>query len=76
MDLTRPGSWRSLHEDVPGAHNLESKPDGKNRSDKTEQQWVQCEKRKCGKWRKVPFHIDPESLPDKWTCAMNYWDTQ
>jgi hypothetical protein len=38
------------------------------------QQWVQCERRSCGKWRKVPGAVDHASLPDKWFCEMNYWD--
>jgi hypothetical protein len=29
-------------------------------------QWVQCENPHCGKWRKLPSHIDPENLPEKW----------
>jgi hypothetical protein len=37
-------------------------------------QWVQCERRNCKKWRKVPGHIDMESLPEKWYCEMNTWD--
>ena len=32
----------------------------------TEVQWVQCEK--CSKWRCLPSHVKPESLPDKWYC--------
>ena len=32
-------------------------------------QWVQCENKKCQKWRKL---MNPSStLPDKWYCKMN-----
>ena len=34
--------------------------------------WVQCEK--CNKWRRVPWNVDAEKLPDSWECQMNYWD--
>ncbi|KAJ1423179.1 hypothetical protein B484DRAFT_451997 [Ochromonadaceae sp. CCMP2298] len=36
--------------------------------------WVQCERRNCKKWRKVPGAIDIDSLPEKWFCEMNTWD--
>lgn len=36
--------------------------------------WVQCERRNCKKWRKVPATIDIDSLPEKWYCEMNSWD--
>ncbi|KAK7248222.1 hypothetical protein SO694_00081185 [Aureococcus anophagefferens] len=36
--------------------------------------WVQCEKRSCRKWRRIPMSMDPDSLPDTWTCNMNHWD--
>jgi hypothetical protein len=36
--------------------------------------WVQCEA--CNKWRRVPWHVDPASLPDDWTCLMNAWDPE
>ena len=37
--------------------------------------WVQCEKRSCKKWRRLPPHINPETLPEKWSCQMNFWDS-
>jgi hypothetical protein len=36
--------------------------------------WVQCESLGCRKWRRVPWHIDIEALPDEWFCNMNTWD--
>ena len=39
-------------------------------------QWVQCEHRNCKKWRKVPAHIDTNTLPDIWYCEMNNWDAE
>ena len=46
----------------------------KSASSKKQQQWVQCERRSCQKWRKVAAHVDHASLPDKWYCEMNHWD--
>ena len=34
-------------------------------------QWVQCDK--CEKWRKLPGHINPDSLPDVWECKLATW---
>lgn len=39
-------------------------------------EWVQCERKNCQKWRKVPPHIDLASLPAKWYCEMNTWDPE
>ncbi len=36
------------------------------------QKWIQC--CKCEKWRKVPYSIDEEQIPDSWTCEDNIWD--
>lgn len=43
---------------------------------KTVTQWVQCEKKNCKKWRKVPAHINMAKFPEKWFCEMNYWQTE
>ncbi|CAI5717619.1 unnamed protein product [Peronospora destructor] len=40
---------------------------------KTVLEWAQCEK--CNKWRKLPQHIKSSTLPDKWYCSMNHWDS-
>jgi CW-type Zinc Finger len=37
--------------------------------------WVQCERAHCHKWRRIAHHVDPASLPNQWYCNMNYWDT-
>ena len=37
-------------------------------------QWVQCCKEDCLKWRRVPFHVDVDALPDEWNCSLNTWD--
>ncbi|MBN3322946.1 MORC4 protein, partial [Atractosteus spatula] len=34
-----------------------------------EEPWVQCEE--CLKWRKLPSWMQPETLPDKWHCALH-----
>ena len=33
--------------------------------------WVQCDA--CTKWRRVPTHIEIQSLPDVWHCHMASW---
>ena len=33
--------------------------------------WVQCENPNCLKWRRLPDHIDPKDLPEKWYCYNN-----
>lgn len=35
-------------------------------------EWVICDS--CNKWRRVPWHVDIASLPDKWICSLNTWD--
>ncbi|KAH8583941.1 CW-type Zinc Finger family [Cryptosporidium sp. chipmunk genotype I] len=34
--------------------------------------WAQCEL--CKKWRKLPFGMNPNTLPEEWVCTMNTWD--
>ncbi len=36
--------------------------------------WVQCDD--CKKWRRIPWNVDSEELPDEWVCAMNKWDPE
>ncbi|XP_038642666.1 zinc finger CW-type PWWP domain protein 1-like [Scyliorhinus canicula] len=33
--------------------------------------WVQCSKKKCGKWRRLEDSVDPVTLPEDWTCSQN-----
>ena len=46
----------------------EAQPGTKNFS------WVQCDNPKCMKWRKLPWYVDLETLPDKFVCADNKWE--
>mmetsp|Transcript_30164 Transcript_30164/g.56068 ORF Transcript_30164/g.56068 Transcript_30164/m.56068 type:complete len:1220 (-) Transcript_30164:228-3887(-) len=39
-------------------------------------QWVQCERKNCKKWRKIPIEVDLSKLPDQWFCEMNQWDPE
>lgn len=39
-------------------------------------QWVQCERKSCSKWRKVPTHIDMSTFSDNWYCEHNFWDLE
>lgn len=34
--------------------------------------WVQCED--CMKWRKIPWHVDADMLPEKFYCRNNKWN--
>ncbi|MGA1531177.1 MAG: cysteine-tryptophan domain-containing zinc finger protein [Kiritimatiellia bacterium] len=52
-------------EDVP--------PENMGLSGRELQKWIQC--CKCEKWRKVPYSIDEEQIPDSWTCQDNLWDS-
>ena len=36
--------------------------------------WVQCENPKCQKWRKVPWHVDVNMLPEQFFCKDNIWN--
>ena len=37
--------------------------------------WVQCENPKCLKWRKLPWHVDLDLLPEKFFCKDNQWNS-
>lgn len=37
-------------------------------------QWVQCEL--CLQWRRLPWHVDIESLSDNWQCHENTWEPE
>ena len=53
-----------------------SVPDLTSIGEKRVTQWVQCEKRTCKKWRKLPGHVDMKQLPEKWFCEMNIWNPE
>lgn len=36
--------------------------------------WVQCENPDCQKWRKVPWHVDIDMLPEQFYCKDNVWN--
>ena len=36
--------------------------------------WVQCENPKCLKWRKLPWHVDVDLLPETFYCKDNVWN--
>ena len=36
--------------------------------------WVQCENPDCLKWRKIPWHVDIDLLPETFFCKDNKWD--
>ncbi len=49
------------------AHQVSDKVSG---DDKV---WVQCNN--CDKWRSLPSTVDPNTLPDIWTCDLNIYDS-
>lgn len=36
--------------------------------------WVQCEHRECMKWRKIPWYVDADLLPERFFCEDNKWN--
>mmetsp|Transcript_29626 Transcript_29626/g.43112 ORF Transcript_29626/g.43112 Transcript_29626/m.43112 type:complete len:679 (+) Transcript_29626:2-2038(+) len=36
--------------------------------------WVQCENPNCLKWRKLPWHVDTDLLPENFFCKDNVWN--
>mmetsp|Transcript_15257 Transcript_15257/g.34181 ORF Transcript_15257/g.34181 Transcript_15257/m.34181 type:complete len:801 (-) Transcript_15257:498-2900(-) len=36
--------------------------------------WVQCCSKSCKKWRKLPWHVDVDLLPDEFFCKDNVWN--
>mmetsp|Transcript_5214 Transcript_5214/g.10393 ORF Transcript_5214/g.10393 Transcript_5214/m.10393 type:complete len:1956 (+) Transcript_5214:214-6081(+) len=36
--------------------------------------WVQCENPQCMKWRRLPWHVDINTLPESFTCKDNIWE--
>jgi hypothetical protein len=36
--------------------------------------WVQCENPDCMKWRKLPWHINLDDLPENFLCSNNIWN--
>ena len=36
--------------------------------------WVQCEDPKCMKWRKIPWFVDADLLPERFFCKDNMWN--
>jgi hypothetical protein len=60
--------------DMAGLENANTP--GGTKSTKKVTQWVQCERQNCKKWRKLPAHVNMSTLPEKWYCEMNKWDTE
>ena len=38
--------------------------------------WVQCEDPKCMKWRKIPWYVDADLLPERFFCKDNAWNPE
>jgi hypothetical protein len=36
--------------------------------------WVQCENPACLKWRRLPFFVDLDALPEQFFCKDNIWN--
>mmetsp|Transcript_10662 Transcript_10662/g.16290 ORF Transcript_10662/g.16290 Transcript_10662/m.16290 type:complete len:2385 (+) Transcript_10662:186-7340(+) len=36
--------------------------------------WVQCERPECLKWRRLPFYVDIDLLPEQFFCKDNQWN--
>ena len=35
--------------------------------------WVQCERARCLKWRKLPYWVLDDDIPEHFECSMNKW---
>jgi len=57
------------------SNNLESTVD-EGMPVQAKMNWVQCENPSCMKWRKLPFHVDVDALPDKFYCKDNVWNPE
>jgi hypothetical protein len=55
-------------------YNTNYDPLNSNTSIVKKTQWVQCERKNCKKWRKIPLNVDMTQLPELWYCEMNKWD--
>ncbi|KAI2509470.1 DNA binding protein [Fragilaria crotonensis] len=38
--------------------------------------WVQCENEGCLKWRRLPFFVDVDVLPEQFFCRDNVWNPE
>jgi hypothetical protein len=38
--------------------------------------WVQCENEGCLKWRRLPFFVDLDVLPEQFFCKDNIWNPE
>ena len=36
--------------------------------------WVQCDNPQCMKWRRLPWHVDVNTLPESFKCEDNIWE--
>lgn len=43
-----------------------------NGANPDDRDWVRCNT--CDKWRALPCNVDPNNLPDIWTCKLNTYD--
>ena len=34
--------------------------------------WIQCQT--CEKWREIPYNVQEEDIPDRWSCFGNIWN--
>ena len=42
--------------------------------EENDENWVQCDR--CHKWRMLPESVDMDSLPERWFCEMNKYDSR
>jgi hypothetical protein len=69
----------SFDDEQPPQNEDNDLPDNQNQVGpvqmKKVDEWIACDK--CGKWRKVPAHIDMKALESgPWFCNMNSWDNK
>lgn len=72
----RSGASRKKKKSKSSKHSGDSVAEGGNtstRAEEDEAKWVQCDN--CKKWRTVPQDFDLSTMPERWYCHMNTWNT-
>lgn len=72
-EQSRPGECKNKPEPGAPVNRLQSSVD-EGMPAQAVANWVQCENPACLKWRKVPWHVDIDALPEKFYCSDNKWN--
>jgi len=67
-------SSSSSHAHSNNNHNNNNNNNNNGDSKVDDRIWVQCNN--CDKWRSLPPTVNPDTLPDIWTCNLNIFDPE